>query len=65
MVVTIKMCWCGLCLAINNNHDTDCGDGNDYGGDEGDNDKVCTLGGRHRLGRGGAERRGGDLPGGK
>ena len=57
---TIKMCWCGLCLAININHDTDCGHGDDR-----DNDEVCTLGGRHRLGRGRAERRGGDLPGGK
>ena len=64
-MVTIKMCWYGLCLATNNIYDTDCGDGNDYGGDEGDNDKVCTLGGRHRVGGGGAERRGGDLPGGK
>ena len=54
------MCWCGLCLAINNNHDTDCGDGDDR-----DNDEVCTLGGRHRFGGGRAERRGGDLPGGK
>ena len=58
---TIKMCWCGLCLDINNNnHDTDCDDGDDR-----DNDEVCTLGGRHRLGSGRAERRGGDLPGGK
>ena len=54
------MCWCGLCLDIDNNHDTDCGNGDDR-----DNDEVCTLGGRHRLGRGRAERRGGDLPGGK
>ena len=34
---TIKMCWCGLCLAINNNHDTDCGDGGDC-----DNDEECV-----------------------
>ena len=42
-----------------------CGDGGDDDDDDGDNDEVCYLGGRHRLGRGGAERRGGDLPGGK